>query len=918
MDWEKIIDTGDWAQLIQNLSRVDDTLNEIFKIDGAHLIVQGEERAKLERLQAANKNILHKLQSREFTVAIVGLEKAGKSTLGNALIKSMVLPEYSERCTYTTTEIRAGDTDVAEVYFYSRDEFNGIFKRMLANVEYTGAEDFFNMTLEMFKRYWSGVENNPEQSKIFNDHNGTTAEDIKTMLEGKQKIIELLGHAPIKFGSEYWTGSDEFNEFKIYITGISGKNPDGSVIRQPHPYAVKNVIIHSTQLADMSNIVLYDVPGFDSPTELHKRQTEEMLKIADAIILVTNAGNNPNLTGTQLDMLRKGLDTDGIKLSAKAFVFGNKIDRASDATTAQNNLAALTNEAVNKYQIALPNHIVGGSARAYLEGAGLISGDVAKKVIDAWNFTDGIGSLHEKMQYYYDNDRFEVIKRRARNTLAAMQNILQEILKRYSNDDGSESAFREKTLMQIQSSLPKFLNAAKDISRNYISEISAERPFTTTIENNIQTIYPLIEENPRGKELITNTDESLGISVDGIVPITTIDGNVRDKLSKKFVENIAVAVSKLTLDKQKELLQKLIDAFLENMGMEISTPHRAELRESANVLFNKMLNQSGLAQGNFYCNFNVLVERFVTTLIQALIATPFARPERLQALETAMEEFATLALYYNVPVSADEKKNLRFDNLGSYGLNFIAQIVTHSESGQKKTAAPNFVSENRIFLTNFFEKYQNQICIGLSNFSINSFPIEKWANNLSRAGINFQTEVDKPKAGDFVYDLRKYFYDNQWSNLNAKNRTQIVENFMSAYIQKNQQAAPAKDTELENQPIVEQLYKLNERAKNLRDMKNKTDLIEILNADIEILRDITKNSVIKAIALERAFISVATKNVELIRENLQAGEGADNFQDWIRANVTKLMPSQFNPQEQEIRKNRILILHSIEVLLNRQ
>ena len=56
----------------------------------------------------------------------------------------------------------------------------------------------------------------------------------------------------------------------------------------------------------MSHIVLYDVPGFDSPTELHKRQTEEMLKEADAIILVTNAGDRPDLTAPQLDMLRKG------------------------------------------------------------------------------------------------------------------------------------------------------------------------------------------------------------------------------------------------------------------------------------------------------------------------------------------------------------------------------------------------------------------------------------------------------------------------------------------------------------------------------------------------------------------------------------------------------------------------------------
>lgn len=173
----------------------------------------------------------------------------------------MVLPEYVARCTYTTTEIRSGDTDVAEVYFYSREEFNKNFKRMLNDVKYPDAPDFSSMTFETFTRYWKAVEIDPDQRGIFLLHNGTTAEDIKTILAGKQKIMQLLGQSKKDFGAEYWSGGDTFNEFKTYITGMSGKNADGSVKREPYPYAIKNVIIRSTQLADMSHIVLYDVPG---------------------------------------------------------------------------------------------------------------------------------------------------------------------------------------------------------------------------------------------------------------------------------------------------------------------------------------------------------------------------------------------------------------------------------------------------------------------------------------------------------------------------------------------------------------------------------------------------------------------------------------------------------------------------------
>ena len=67
--------------------------------------------------------MLKKLRNHEFTVAVVGLETAGKSTLANVLLKLIVLPEYTERCTYTTTVIRSGNVDSAEGYFYSREKF---------------------------------------------------------------------------------------------------------------------------------------------------------------------------------------------------------------------------------------------------------------------------------------------------------------------------------------------------------------------------------------------------------------------------------------------------------------------------------------------------------------------------------------------------------------------------------------------------------------------------------------------------------------------------------------------------------------------------------------------------------------------------------------------------------------------------
>jgi ribosome biogenesis GTPase A len=50
---------------------------------------------------------IKKLKNNEFHVAIVGLEKSGKSTFLNAWLGCDILPNQAERCTYTTTEIRS-------------------------------------------------------------------------------------------------------------------------------------------------------------------------------------------------------------------------------------------------------------------------------------------------------------------------------------------------------------------------------------------------------------------------------------------------------------------------------------------------------------------------------------------------------------------------------------------------------------------------------------------------------------------------------------------------------------------------------------------------------------------------------------------------------------------------------------------
>ena len=83
-------------------------------------------------------------------------------------------------------------------------------------------------------------------------------------------------------------------------------------------------------------------------------------------------------------------------------------------------------------------------------------------------------------------------------------------------------------------------------------------------------------------------------------------------------------------------------------------------------------------------------------------------------------------------------------------------------------------------------------------------------------------------------------------------------------------------------------------------MTCKEEMISTLDADIEILRDVTVNAVVKAIGLERAFISVVIKNINLIRDGLsKSREGREIFNDWIERNVRKIKDSEFAHIDQE-------------------
>lgn len=121
------------AELIEKIQQDNTVIEQLTNSNQSVRLLNIDQMQKLEEIKQKNLNFQHKLESNEFEIAIVGLEKAGKSTFANALIKSSILPSAPERCTFTSTRLVSGANN-ASVHFYTEVEFDNIFQELLKEI----------------------------------------------------------------------------------------------------------------------------------------------------------------------------------------------------------------------------------------------------------------------------------------------------------------------------------------------------------------------------------------------------------------------------------------------------------------------------------------------------------------------------------------------------------------------------------------------------------------------------------------------------------------------------------------------------------------------------------------------------------------------------------------------------------------
>ena len=886
MDWnQKQID------FIEALSSVVETFDEILGNSDNLNIIDNVKRSKLSELKERSEKILKKLKKKEFTVALVGLENSGKSSLGNALIGiSNLLPTDGLRCTYTVTKAVSGQVNRGEVALYTLDEFKKKFAEMVKAIsKFQVATDFENIT-------WNMISNSdPVTNK---------EKDVKAIIDNKNSLTELFSKGQVLL--EFKDAELTTPNFKQYITG---KDANGQF--NGYPYAVKEITIWSKNFQKMEDIVLYDVPGFDSTTELHKEQTDKMINEADAVILIVNLYDGAEIKSTQTAIFKTGKDKYGTLYKNKVFIFGNKADLISTSMnitnpkeTARKNRRALIASAQAE-KISDEKYITCGSVQSYNVGAGAEQTLLNKELGLTEEIVDdvcGVELLRKKLEEYYRTVRYTVLTQRVGDILKDARTILEDInieCEDVELDDGGEFYY------EATENLDNFMRAAYDLIQSKIEDIRKTRPFSNSLEEkNLIKLLPLQSEN---SAILREIKQSQPLNAYKIFHAENIEPQFRARISQIFFNNIIGATSASMKDSEQEIYEELKACFLKNMGMSVdmSFDDRVNLEKSVEKLFRELRGEKDLTEGRFSesrAKIKLLLEVLIKCRLNSRITTISDDDNWIR--------LRSIANYYASGSKGDDKKK----RMAEFFMKILMKQTTPLARPTTTRNVETFANTKNALQSFFDRKAEEKF---LSGLTVEQLPLDEWASELLRVGETFNANDE---LGENFNDLMTY--TDGWSYKRGGDKISLLKKAFTNYIAEFKEVTPPVEPARKDISLPESITPawIKEIASTLEpDASNDRDMVKILNNDIANLHDLMTKALISDLDMEGEFISGLTKDVDEIRYWKNTERGKKIVKNWVKKNTRKIRAKDFIRIEEEKTKNekRKAVAGSIETALNK-
>ena len=568
-------------------------------------------------------------------VAFAGAEKTGKSTFINAFIERNLLPSAHERTTFTITEVRYSEENKVEVEFYSKEEFNKeVLQKLLLEAHYPGWDktELDILTWEEVDRHFKKLST--EQPEIYKGIQSQVDNDLKDILKDGKEIIKR--HLT---GGKNLYKEEDIEAYKEFI------------VDRYKSRAVKRVTIYTPKLENIKNVIIYDLPGFDSPTIVHSKFTEEMLKKVDAVVFVKKL-IEPSIKRPEIQMINNVREEDGIPLREKTFYFLNQADYADDIYVLEKDKQKFIEELKEHNIYNGDDKIFAGSARAVLQKIGVENGktQVMEKAKQL-GVLDSIDELKKALRDFYERERAKILEHRSSKVLNDIKSIVQqiiELLEVYAEDSEQSSPVDEKFMLLVDEWRKSLRNELEDFQRKMKNKIYETKEKSESLSKKLElqitskVTYPTdeeIEEAKKNVEVKTSTREERPDS---------FNKELREKISERLEREVRLQVSIAFENEINKIYQDVTSIFTDTL-QKVSNALFPE--KSINLKDNEQLQKSVenfVTKHEFAKMYEItaLVMRFTGDIMEIMVSTPMSFQERNKKFKEIESEIYSLAAFY--------------------------------------------------------------------------------------------------------------------------------------------------------------------------------------------------------------------------------------------------------------------------------
>lgn len=801
-------------EILKYVEKYTDILDEIGNIKD-RVLIEDSSKDLFSKINNKLKSRKERLKKPKFEVAIIGLEKAGKSTFANALLKDDYLPQAPNRCTYTTTTIESSkENNRATISFYTKNEFLESFQATCKDIELQNI-DFETITLDSFEKILQ------EKSALF--QNSNNADDIRAIIKNRDDIKKYLDK------SDEIIESNIKNSIKPFIV-------DEKIAR-----AVKNINILSNEFKDFDDMVLYDVPGFDSPTKFHMEQAKKYLLRADVVILLVSIADNVSFTKMLADYIKDVKDEDGTTLKRKLIIGATKFDfhihgnKDEDLKGIEERKELLIKEC-KKFDIYKEENFFLTSPLSYLEGLKAMNSDKAHSKIINLGLDDGVLDIRNRVVDFFNNEAIDVLKDAITIDIQECKTFLLEFKKNNNVEELNEKINEEEYDLKI-----KKIN---EISKQLLDIVVDKQRFVKE-QNDFNIQKSIIEKMETiWLDQIKISDEKREslikeITQDNTEKVGEFQSKLRPVIYAKSLELMKKMIAEAIEDKSFNVMNSFKEEILKVFN--INSEKENKLKEKLSEIIDKHSYNSK--------SYEPLLDRFLIDIFKIMIEYPIAtskNDERFKAFKESEQSIESLLVF-------DDSYDRELGSL--YAQSLVKKILVHYEDIK-------------------FEDIKNKL-IQYKDLFVHNLSIDDLASSLMNKKISLRTldnfiEKSKDKLKNLVADS-------------------IIHN-ISEFAPKN---------------IYAELFD------NAQKSHTYIQVQEEINKDIDLLKEIISNIVLKAAKIEKPFINSLNNQIESIRIDLNSDES--ELKKLIDINIRFIARDEYNNLKNDPILNEIIKNISIKI-----